>query len=396
MNPFASRTLGLSALVALSAFVAVLQPRLWPLVVLGLGAEIGALYWSDRRWSISLAPLVVALGYAHGGIATALVLEAGLLAWGLAVAGASGMGRVGLPETVRSLITSTVAFAGGLAVVAAVSPTSLAGTAVSWVVGAVAASSALWFWFGARVPGGSWGSLLAAGGLMTIFAFGLGTVAPIWCLALLGPIVAGAWAVREWRKQREEDQAILRGLILLVQQAHPYTGAHLERVAALAENTGRNLGLNAKRAQRLRAAAILHDLGKVAIDEQILEKPSRLTDDEFAEIKRHSELGAKILEKSGLYPEISPWILAHHERPDGRGYPFGLHGDAIPLESRIIACVDAFDAMVGVSSVGGRRSYREPVDPEVAIQEVLRCAGTQFDTEVVEAFRKAVGQEVMA
>lgn len=179
-------------------------------------------------------------------------------------------------------------------------------------------------------------------------------------------------------------------LMLMLQRAHPYSHGHLERVASLAERVALRVGLSSQRARMVREAAILHDIGKIAIDEEILDKPAKLTEEEFAHVKQHSEFGALILGECDTFTTFVDWIRHHHERIDGNGYPMGLSGDAIPIESRIIAVTDAFDAMVGGGLPGEKRSYREPMSFEDAIRELERCSGTQFDTKVVVAFKETI------
>ena len=124
---------------------------------------------------------------------------------------------------------------------------------------------------------------------------------------------------------------------------------------------------------------MLHDLGKLGIADAILHKAGSLTDAEWEEMTRHPEIGARILEHAGLR-DIAAWVLAHHERLDGRGYPSGLAADEIPLEARILAVADAYEAMIA------DRPYRRGMPAEEARAELERCAGTQFDPTVVEAF----------
>lgn len=179
-------------------------------------------------------------------------------------------------------------------------------------------------------------------------------------------------------------------LMLMLQRAHPYSHGHLERVASLAERVALRIGLSSQRARMVREAAILHDIGKIAIDEEVLDKPAKLTEEEFAHVKQHSEFGALILSECDTFSSFVEWIRHHHERIDGNGYPAGLAGDSIPIESRIIAVTDAFDAMVGGGLPGEKRTYREPMSFEEALQELERCSGTQFDGEVVLAFKETV------
>ncbi|MBC2723342.1 HD domain-containing phosphohydrolase [Desulfosporosinus sp.] len=155
---------------------------------------------------------------------------------------------------------------------------------------------------------------------------------------------------------------------------------HSHRVSELCQRMGEALGLREGEVKELKSVGLLHDIGKIAIDETILNKPEKLTNDEWEEIKRHPEIGYRILSTANGMSEISNYVLAHHERLDGLGYPKGLKGEEIPLQPRIIAIADAYDAMTSV------RSYRGALSDEVAIQELKKNAGTQFDPELVNLF----------
>lgn len=150
----------------------------------------------------------------------------------------------------------------------------------------------------------------------------------------------------------------------------------------LAELTARELGLNEPRVARVRLAALLCDIGRDQIRPEILNKRGTLNDEEWAEIRRQPELGAALLSDVS-FDDIREWILCHHERPDGRGYPRGLAGEQIPLEARIVAVTDAYTAMTG------ERPYPSALDHADACGELWRCAGSQFDAAVVEAFLSA-------
>jgi diguanylate cyclase (GGDEF)-like protein/putative nucleotidyltransferase with HDIG domain len=163
----------------------------------------------------------------------------------------------------------------------------------------------------------------------------------------------------------------------------PGTARHSQTVGLLAEQTGRHLGWPAERVERLRAAGVLHDIGKLGIPDAILQKPGSLDDDEWQEIRRHPEIGARILEHANL-ADIATWVRAHHERVDGRGYPAGLTGTAIPAEARVLAVVDAYEAMTA------DRPYRPSIGAHAAEAELRRAAGTQFDAAVVEALLDAL------
>jgi diguanylate cyclase (GGDEF)-like protein len=157
-----------------------------------------------------------------------------------------------------------------------------------------------------------------------------------------------------------------------------YTGSHSERVADLAVRVAERLGLSQELVELTRLAASLHDLGKLAIPEEILRKPGPLTDPERLVLERHPQIGYRMLESLGVTP-VAEWVLHHHERWDGTGYPDGLHGEDIPLGARIIFVADAFDAMTN------DRVYRSRLTLEAAFEELEACAGTQFDPDAVAA-----------
>ncbi len=157
------------------------------------------------------------------------------------------------------------------------------------------------------------------------------------------------------------------------------TARHSRTVGEYARRTAIALGLPADKVERVHAAGVLHDLGKLGIADAILHKPDTLDEAEWEEIARHPEIGARILEHAGM-SDIASWVRAHHERIDGRGYPRGLRGAEIPLEARILAVVDAFEAMTA------DRPYRVGMPTAVAREEILRCAGSQFDPTVADAF----------
>ena len=161
---------------------------------------------------------------------------------------------------------------------------------------------------------------------------------------------------------------------------------HSETVGRYAEMMARELGLSERRIERVRLAGMLHDVGKVGVPDSILNKPAKLTDEEFEIIKRHPGLGAQILEHPS-FADVREWVGAHHERPDGRGYPRGLTSDAIPLEAQILAVADAYEAMTS------DRSYRASIGQPAAQAELERCAGTQFDRRVVRALLRVLARE---
>ncbi|HZS31193.1 MAG TPA: diguanylate cyclase [Gaiellaceae bacterium] len=162
-----------------------------------------------------------------------------------------------------------------------------------------------------------------------------------------------------------------------------YTGRHSQRVGDYAAKIARRLGADEPTVELTRLAGSLHDLGKLAIPEELLRKPTALSDGERLVLERHPQIGFRMLESLGVEP-VAEWVLHHHERWDGTGYPNGLAGEQIPLGARIIFVADAFDAMT--SDQDPTRAHRDPRTEEEALAELERCAGTQFDPAVVDAF----------
>lgn len=155
---------------------------------------------------------------------------------------------------------------------------------------------------------------------------------------------------------------------------------HSQRVSELCKSIGIAIGLSEREIQELKTAGLLHDIGKIAIDENILNKPGKLTEDEWQEIRQHPEKGYRILSTLNDMTEIADHVLFHHERWDGKGYPKGLKGKEIPLQSRILSIADAYDAMTT------ERSYCKGKDEKAAIEELRNSAATQFDPELVTVF----------
>jgi len=159
-----------------------------------------------------------------------------------------------------------------------------------------------------------------------------------------------------------------------------YRGQPSALIASIVVTIGRQLQLSDTEIDRLRVAALLHDVGKVAVPEEILEKPAALTTSEWRTVVQHPRIGQVILEQAAALKDAVPIILHHHERYAGHGYPFGLCAHEIPLGARIVAIADAYDAMIN------DRPYKRAISHEQAISELRRHAGTQFDPELVELF----------
>jgi diguanylate cyclase (GGDEF)-like protein/putative nucleotidyltransferase with HDIG domain len=163
------------------------------------------------------------------------------------------------------------------------------------------------------------------------------------------------------------------------------TARHSQTVGRYSELMARELGLPQEQLERVRVAGVLHDIGKIGVPDAILRKPGPLTDEEHAQMRKHPEIGARILGGSEL-DDIRSWILAHHERPDGQGYPSRLTAEEIPLEAKILAVADAYEAMTS------DRVYRKAIGAQAARRELERCSGSQFDPAVVDALLRSLGR----
>ena len=157
------------------------------------------------------------------------------------------------------------------------------------------------------------------------------------------------------------------------------TAQHSQTVGRYAAAIARELGLPESVVERVRFSGVVHDVGKIGIPDSILRKPGWLSAEDWIEMRRHPEIGASILAGANM-SDVSEWVLSHHERPDGTGYPHGKHGHEIPLEARILAVADAYEAM------RSDRVYRSALSEDEARAELLKCSGTQFDQRVVDAF----------
>jgi putative nucleotidyltransferase with HDIG domain len=182
----------------------------------------------------------------------------------------------------------------------------------------------------------------------------------------------------------------IRALAAALDARDPYTAGHSERVSALSVLIARQLALSEAEVDIIRLGALLHDIGKIGVADHILRKPGALSADEFEQIRRHPGLGARILRKVPFLEPHLAIVELHHERPDGKGYPFGLLGDNIPLDARIVHVADAFDAMTSA------RAYRPARAASVALVELQRYSGTQFDPASVDALREALAQSTSA
>jgi putative nucleotidyltransferase with HDIG domain len=179
--------------------------------------------------------------------------------------------------------------------------------------------------------------------------------------------------------QQTNDELFLT-LAKIFDARDPYVGGHAGQVALYAVAIANELGLPTQHTDIIRQSAYLHDIGKMAIPETILHKPDKLTDEEFEIMKNHAAVGAEFLETSQGLRHLARFVRHHHERWDGRGYPSGLHGEDIPLESRILNVCDSVEAMAS------DRPYHRGMSVDEIIAEVRGCSGTQFDPAIADAF----------
>jgi diguanylate cyclase (GGDEF)-like protein/putative nucleotidyltransferase with HDIG domain len=189
--------------------------------------------------------------------------------------------------------------------------------------------------------------------------------------------------------QSEEHLAAVIVLAETLDMRDTSTARHSETVGRYAKLIAAEMGMGARETERVHLAGMLHDIGKIGISDTILQKPGKLTDAEWDEMRKHPELGARILDGARL-DDISAWVRAHHERPDGRGYPEGLADDDIPIQAKILAVADSYEAMTA------ERVYKPGLPHEAAREELLRCAGSQFDPAVVLAFINVLSQAHLA
>ena len=193
-------------------------------------------------------------------------------------------------------------------------------------------------------------------------------------------------------KEREKrDKLLIREIVesfaMVIDMKDAYTNGHSTRVAKYTAMLTRELGYDQDTIEKYYSIALMHDIGKIGIPDEVLNKPGKLTPEEYAIIKSHTERGYEVLKNISIMPEIAIGARAHHERPDGKGYPLGLKGNAIPRVAQIIAVADTFDAMYS------DRPYRKRMDFDKVVSIIKEVSGTQLTEDVVDAFLRLVEKD---
>ncbi len=212
-------------------------------------------------------------------------------------------------------------------------------------------------------------------------------IGPFAAAIVLVPLYVARWAMKQFAEQHVAYQSTLAALCQAVETKDFYTRGHSERVSRGAGMIASQVGMRPERAQAVRFAGMLHDVGKLGVPTKVLQKEGKLTEQEFAAIQLHPMRGLEIVRDIGFLNEALNGIVHHHERLDGRGYPMGLADDEIPEFARIIAVADAFDSMTST------RAYRKALGADQAVAELRKGAGSQFDPKFVEAFIGALGRD---
>ncbi len=204
-------------------------------------------------------------------------------------------------------------------------------------------------------------------------------------LLFFGPLLLARYSFKLYVDMRNMYLDTVKALCQAVEAKDPYTQGHSQRVSELAYNLGKRLKLSHKTLENLRFAGMLHDIGKIGIDEHILNKPGRLTTDEYDKIKLHPVIGSKIIQGIDFLKESADIVMGHHEHYDGTGYPDGKKEDEIPFEACILCVVDVYDALTS------DRPYRRAMTEEEAIEIIKRESGTLFNPIVANEFIKMLG-----
>lgn len=220
--------------------------------------------------------------------------------------------------------------------------------------------------------------------LMAMVSVKMGNTA---VLLFFGPLFIARYSYRQYKEMRDTYMETINAFNKALEAKDPYTSGHSLRVQQYSEKLGEALGLPSKKMMNIKTAAVLHDIGKIGVDDFILRKPGKLTKEEFDMIKKHPEIGSDILTDVDFLRNAAGIIRSHHERYDGNGYPDGIKGDEIPVESTILSIADVYDAMTS------DRPYRGALSKEEALAEIKANAGIQFSPSVANKFVEIMSEE---
>lgn len=216
---------------------------------------------------------------------------------------------------------------------------------------------------------------------LAFISYGYGAV-----ILFFGPLLLARYSFKLYIDMRNVYISTIETLNKTIEAKDPYTSGHGNRVEEYSVMLAEEYGLSYHTIENIKKAAILHDIGKIGINDSILHKPGKLSEEEYKEIKKHPVIGADILEKMDFLEGVAQIVRYHHERYDGKGYPEGLKGDEIPIESHILAIADSYDAMTT------DRPYRGALERETALDEIKKNAGSQFHPSLAEIFVEIMSQ----
>lgn len=199
-------------------------------------------------------------------------------------------------------------------------------------------------------------------------------------LLFFGPLLLARYSFKLYMDMRNIHISTIEALSKTIEAKDSYTSGHANRVKEYSVLLAQEMGLSEEKIQNIKTAAVLHDIGKIAINDNILNKTAKLTSEEYAQIMEHPIIGANIISEMEFFKDIKDIVRYHHERYDGGGYPDGIQGDAIPIEACILAIADSYDAMTS------NRPYRKALDKEIALDEIKKNAGTQFHPQLALKF----------
>ena len=220
-----------------------------------------------------------------------------------------------------------------------------------------------------------------------IMAIAYNNYGTIGVLLFFGPLLLARYSFKMYVDMKKIYVDTVRALCQAVEEKDPYTQGHSMRVCELSCKLAKRMGLNDKRIENLRIAAMLHDVGKIGIDEKILNKPGSLTEDEYSKIKEHSEIGARIIKEINFLKDVASIILCHHERFDGKGYPQGIKDKEISTEAGILCIVDVFDALTS------DRPYRKAITLDESMGIIKRDIGVFFNPKIANEFIKMIEEK---